>query len=268
VRTTVAVAAALTAAAGGLAAAPGARADDAKVAIGHYRWTPDVVNIDLGEHVTWYWVGPDTMHSVTGISPNDLDIDSDPGSAVPHHRLGDRFTVTFDEPGTYVFRCKMHPIVRGEVIVSDTPGNPLLDPDPIPPLNVDFTRPHVSAIHLRPAAFGTGGTTIHYSLDDRSSIDAEIWHDVDGHRGRYAGWQRFRGHIGYNIARFATRGRHFRPRPGRYLALLTPTDRAFNVGPTRRIAFTIRAPRARDHAPSHRAAHGSNRGAAARRAAS
>ena len=37
-----------------------------KVAIGHYQWSHAVVHVDLGEHVTWYWVGPDTMHSVTG----------------------------------------------------------------------------------------------------------------------------------------------------------------------------------------------------------
>ena len=231
--------AAAAAAGAALSAAPVAAAADAKVAIGHYRWTPDVVHIDLGQRVTWYWVGPDTMHSVTGISADDLGIDSDPGSAVPHHKLGDTFSVNFTQPGTYLFQCKMHPIVRGEVIVSDVPGSPLDDPEPDPLLNLHLTKPHVSAIHLRPARFGTAGTTIHYSLDDRSSIDAEIWHDVRGHRGRYAGWQQFHGHIGFNFARFAAHGRHFRPRPGHYLAFLTPTDEDHNVGPTRRIAFTI-----------------------------
>jgi plastocyanin len=231
--------AAAAAVGGALGAAPAARADDAKVAIGHYRWTPDVIHVDLGQHVTWYWVGPDTMHSVTGISANDLGIDSDPGRSVPEHKLGDTFTVTFNQPGTYVFHCKMHPIVRGEVIVSDVPGNPLLDPNPTPPLNVDLLTPHVDRIHLRPARFGRAGTTIHYALDDRASIDAEIWHDVHGARGRYAGWQRFHGHIGFDVARFAARGPHFRPRPGHYLAYLTPTDLDFNIGPTRRIAFTI-----------------------------
>jgi plastocyanin len=244
-RRTLGLLAAAAAVGSALGAAPAARADDAKVAIGHYRWTPDVVHIDLGQHVTWYWVGPDTMHSVTGISANDLGIDSDPGTSVPSHKLGDTFTVTFDQPGTYLFHCKMHPIVRGEVIVSDVPGNPLLDPDPAPPLNIDLLTPHVNRIHLRPARFGATGTTIHYALDDRAWIDAEIWHNVHGHRGRYAGWQRFHGHIGFDFARFAARSRHFRPRPGHYLALLTPTDDHFNVGPTRRVAFTIDARPAR-----------------------
>jgi plastocyanin len=252
----VATAAALAGA--GLAAVPAARAADAKVAIGHYRWTPDVVHIDLGERVTWYWVGPDTMHSVTGISANDLGIDSDPGTSVPHHTLGDTFTVTFTQPGTYLFHCKMHPIVRGEVIVSDVPGNPLDNPDPVPPLNIDLMTPHLNSIHLRPARFAAGGTTIHYSLDDRSSIDAEIWHDVHGHRGRYAGWQEMHGHIGFNFTRFAARGPHFRPRPGHYLALLTPTDPDHNVGPTRRISFTIR-PRPRPHRAASRRAQGRDR---------
>lgn len=247
-RVAIAVATALL----GVAALAGtARAADAKVAIGHYRWTPMVVHIDLGQHVTWYWVGPDTMHSVTGDSPNDLGIDSDPNTSLPMHKIGDTFTVVFTKPGVYDFRCKMHPIVHGEVIVSDTPGDPNDDPDPIPKPNLTLTRPRLSDIHFTPKRFGLRGTTIHYSLDDSSAIDAEIWHLHDGHRGRYAGWQEMHGHIGFNYARFAARGRHFRPQPGRYLALLTPTDTSFNIGPTKRVRFTIHGP-PRRHRRRHR----------------
>ena len=166
-----------------VAFAGSARAADARVAIGHYRWSTPVVHVDLGQHVTWYWVGPDTMHSVTGDSPNDLGIDSDPGNPEPMHKVGFTFTVVFTQPGVYLFHCKLHNIVHGEVIVSDTPGNPNDDPDPIPKPNVNLTRPSISSIHLSPNRFGTRGTTLDYALDDRSSIDAEIWHLSDGHRG-------------------------------------------------------------------------------------
>ena len=86
------------------------------------------MHVDLGQHVTWYWVGPDTMHSVTGDSPNDLGIDSDPDNPEPMHKVGFTFTVVFTQPGVYKFHCKLHNVVHGEVIVSDTPGTPTTIP--------------------------------------------------------------------------------------------------------------------------------------------
>jgi plastocyanin len=225
-----------------LSVTPGARAADAKVAIGHYKWSKDVVHVALGQHVTWYWVGPDTMHSVTGNSDNDLSLDSDPHTSEPHHRLGDKFQLTFDRAGVYEFRCKLHPVVHGEVIVSAIPGNPADDPDPIPPLNVDLMRPTINDTSLTPPRFSTAGTMLHFALDDSSVVDAEIWHVAHGHRAGYAGWTQWRGHIGFNEVPFASRRRHFKPRPGRYVAYLTPTDFFNNVGATRSIHFTIQSP--------------------------
>jgi plastocyanin len=223
-----------------VAFAGSAHAADARVAIGHYRWSTPVVHVDLGQHVTWYWVGPDTMHSVTGDSPNDLGIDSDPGNPEPMHKVGFTFTVVFTQPGVYLFHCKLHNVVHGEVIVSDTPGSPNDDPDPIPKPNVNLTRPSISGIHLSPVRFGRRGTTLNYALDARASIDAEIWHRSNGHRGAYAGWQELHGHIGFNYGSFARRSPHFTPTPGRYVAFLTPTDMFHNIGRTRRLEFTIR----------------------------
>ena len=96
-----------------LLCAASARAANHRVAIGHYQWSMPEVHLDLGEHVTWYWVGPDTMHSVTGASDNDSDLDSGSGVNTPNHRLGDTFRLTFNHPGTYGFQCKLHPGVRG-----------------------------------------------------------------------------------------------------------------------------------------------------------
>ena len=94
-------------------------------------------------------------------------------------------------------------------------------------------RPTVSGITLQPRRFSLGGTTLHYALDDSSTIDAEIWHSSHGRRGTYAGWQQWRGHIGFNQVRFASRHRHFKPRPGSYIAYLTPTDFFGNMGRTK-----------------------------------
>jgi plastocyanin len=224
-----------------------ARAADGKVAIGHYKWNTPVVHVDLGQHVTWYWVGPDTMHSVTGDSSNDTSIDSDPNTALPDHTVGDHFQVTFTQPGVYQFHCKLHPSVHGEVIVSATPGNPLDDPDPTPKPNVELLHPQVTDLSLAPGRFGLKGTTLHFALNDSALLDAEIWHArPDGRRGTYAGWEAWHGHLGFNEVNFAHRGphlRHFTPRPGRYIAYLQATDSFHNFSGTRRLPFTIRAPR-------------------------
>jgi plastocyanin len=219
-----------------------ARAADAKVAIGHYKWSQTVVHVDLGQRVTWYWVGPDTMHSVTGISANDTSEDSDPDNAQPDHKLGFTFRLSFNQPGVYEFRCKLHPVVHGEVVVSGTPGNPLDDPDPVPKLNVLLIRPTLTQVFLSKPRFPTAGTTLHLALNDPSLIDAEIWHVSHGHRSAYAGWQRWRAHIGYNYLPFGARARHFRPAPGHYVAFLQATDLYNNVGRIRRVPFTILAP--------------------------
>ncbi|MGZ4167306.1 MAG: cupredoxin domain-containing protein [Solirubrobacteraceae bacterium] len=216
-----------------------ARAADAKVAIGHYQWSHPVVHVDLGQRVTWYWVGPDTEHSVTGISANDLTDDSDPGR-LPDHHVGSTFRLTFTQPGVYQFQCKLHPVVQGEVIVSATPGDPADDPDPTPRLNVDLTRPTLTGLFLSRAAFRAGtGATLNLALDDPSLIDAEIWHVAHGHRSTYAGWQTWRAHIGFNYLSFGVRGRHFRPAPGRYVAFVRATDLFSNVSTAHRIAFRI-----------------------------
>jgi plastocyanin len=229
---------------GAMGAAPLARAADAKVAIGHYHWSTPVVNIDLGQHVTWYWVGPDTMHSVTGISANDIGEDSDPNNPEPEHKLGFTYRLTFNQPGVYQFHCKLHAIVHGEVVVSDVPGNPADDPDPIPRLNVDLTRPTLNDFFLASRRFRPArGTALHFALDDPSLVDAEIWHvSPGGHRGKYAGWQQWRAHIGFNEVPFANRGRHFTPKPGRYLAYVNATDLFNNVSRIRTVHFTIAAP--------------------------
>jgi plastocyanin len=226
---------------GGALAAP-ARAADAKVAIGHYRWSNAVVHVDLGQHVTWYWVGPDTMHSVTGISANDVSEDSDPNNPTPDHKLGATFRLSFTHPGVYTFQCKLHPVVRGEVIVSDAPGSPSDDPDPIPKLNVDLTRPTLSGLHLSAPRFPAAGTMLNLTLDDPSLIDAEIWHVRAGHRGAFAGWRTWRAHIGFNYLPFGGRGGHFKPAPGRYVAFVQATDLFNNTSRIQRVAFTIAGP--------------------------
>ena len=71
-----------------------------KVSVGDFRWGPSQVTVDRGDSVTWFWVGPDTQHSISGLSANAEGLDSDP-DGVRSHAPGDRFKLTFDTPGVY-----------------------------------------------------------------------------------------------------------------------------------------------------------------------
>lgn len=256
-----------------------AAAANARVAIANYLWTPKEIEIDLGEHVTWYWTGPDTMHSVTGISDNAKGIDTDPSSRLPSHDLGDTFQYTFNRPGTYRFQCKLHTLVGGSVTVSNRPGDPISEPDPVPKINVDRSKPVLSDVRLASKRFGRKGASMRFSLNDRGKLDAEYFRyepkrkgkrkrnrngDRKGNRkakddrkgrgkqGRrkrgggprvkreFAGWDRWRVHIGWNHVRLGDRSKHFKPRPGRYVAVLRAIDQTANESKPKRIRFTIR----------------------------
>ncbi|MDQ3102961.1 MAG: plastocyanin/azurin family copper-binding protein [Actinomycetota bacterium] len=220
---------------------PLADASNRRIAISDYRWSDPEIEIDLGEHVTWYWTGPDLMHSVTGESANAKALDSDPGTNQPIHDLGDEFQLSFDQPGAYVLQCKLHSTVKGQVTVSATPGDPLTEPDPVPRTQVDLKAPRLRDLRLGDGRFGRRGTSLRFSLGERAKVAAELFRfDRHGRRG-FAGYQTWKGFVGYNGVRIGSPGRHFRPRPGRYLALLTATDQGNNTSPARRLRFTIRS---------------------------
>ena len=226
-----------------------ASAANTRVAIANYLWTPEEIQLDLGEHVTWYWTGPDTMHSVTGVSENAKGIDTDPQSRLPEHALGDTFQYTFDQPGVYRFQCKLHTLVGGTVTVSDEPGDPVSEPDPIPKINVDRSKPVIRDLRLKATRFGRKGTSMQYSLNDHGKLDAEYFrYERRGKRARgkgkpklrFAGWTKWKAHIGWNNARLGARSRNFKPRPGRYVAVLRAIDRTANESKPQRVTFTIR----------------------------
>lgn len=206
---------ALSAAALVLVAPAPAAAVSRKVAMGDFRWSPRTVTIDRGDSVTWFWTGPDTQHSVTGLSPNAAGIDSDPRRGVPFHPLGDRFTVRFDEPGTYELHCKLHAIVRGTVVVTEQQGTGAPSPDPDPPVAGDFVAPELTQVRWV-------GRELRYTLDERARIVFDVMRPRPG-VDRLVLTRRFRGHIGWNRWRFDGR-----LRPGRYYALLVAVDAANN----------------------------------------
>jgi plastocyanin len=217
-----------------------ALATNTRVGISNYEWTIKEVHINLGEKVTWEWLGPDLMHSVTGVSPNAVQWDSDRGKSVPMHQAGDEYTIQFDEPGEYVFECKMHSFVRGKVIVSDIPGDPNSNPGPPLPLRIDLTPPTIGDVKLHKTTLsGTKGTQMEASIGEGGSLEAEYFRLNSKSHRVYNGYQEWPTYIGINRFRLAARSKHFKARPGRYVALLRATDKANNTSKPLTKTFTI-----------------------------
>lgn len=167
-----------------------ASADNTRVSLGDFVWSKDP-EIDLGESVTWDFIGPDLQHSVTGQAPNATQWDSDPNSNVPFQPLGREYTVTFDQPGTYLFVCKVHSSVRGTVTVSNTPGDPTSDPGPKPALNFDLDVPVVDDVFFTrdgmnpaPGTIGPNGKGIglRFSVGERGHAEVDYYRLVPKYR--------------------------------------------------------------------------------------
>lgn len=217
-----------------------AQAANTRVSIANYAWSKPSVQIDLNEKVTWDWLGPDLAHSVTGISADDLQWDSDPGTDAPFHQPGDNYTLQFSQPGTYLFQCKLHASVRGEVIVSSTPGNPNSDPGPQPPLNIDVKPPTLGGLALKSQRFkGTKGIALSAQVSDRGMLDAEYYRFNSRGKRVYNGYETWQAFIGINHVKLGARGKHFRARPGRYEVVLRATDTANNVSKPIKKRFEI-----------------------------
>jgi plastocyanin len=229
-----------------LVAPTAASALNTRVSIANYSWSNKEVHVDLGEKVTWDWLGPDLAHSVTGISANDLGWDSDPGTDSPSHSAGDSFTLQFDQPGTYLFQCKLHAFVRGEVIVSSTPGDPNSDPGPQAPLNIDVTPPTLGGIALsRPQIRGTKGVGFSAQVSEKGTLDGEYYRLNSKGKRTYTGYRVWQTFIGINHLTLGARWKHFKARPGRYEVVLRATDDAANVSKPVRKRFEIVAPAGR-----------------------
>ncbi|MBK5111735.1 MAG: hypothetical protein JJE10_10345 [Thermoleophilia bacterium] len=223
-----------------------AQAANTRVSISDFQWSQDP-QIDLGESVTWDWIGPDTQHSVTGQPANATQWDSDP-VRVESHPLGDTFTVTFNQPGEYEFICKLHASVRGVVTVSSTPGDPDSDPGPQAPLNLDIDPPDFQGVYLSDTVLGPKGkgTTMNFATDERGTVEADYYIKIKkgGKKKKtvrsFAGFGRWSNHIGYNAVNFAKRTSDFKAKPGKYVARVAATDESANTTPTVELKFEIK----------------------------
>jgi plastocyanin len=86
-----------------------ASAESKQISIDNFRYVPDTLTVPAGTKVTW--TNHDDMpHTVTSAgTPKALDseaLDTD-----------EQFAHVFVEPGTYTYRCTVHPKMSGRVIV-------------------------------------------------------------------------------------------------------------------------------------------------------
>jgi hypothetical protein len=81
--------------------------DPGRVAIVDFAFAPDVTEVETGTRVTWRNEDP-AEHTVTA---TDADFESN------NLAQGESFSLIFDRPGTYAYRCAIHPEMKGTVNV-------------------------------------------------------------------------------------------------------------------------------------------------------
>lgn len=132
-------------------------------------------------------------------------------------------------------------MVRGQVIVSDLPGDPNSDPGPQPPLNVDVTRPTLSRLQLGArVAHGAAGVPLSFRLSEKGRLEAQYYRLAGGRRS-YAGYSLWRVRAGVDHLRLGARGKHFEARPGRYEAVLRASDSTANESKVAKVRFRVAA---------------------------
>jgi plastocyanin len=81
--------------------------------------------INLGDTITWTWVGPasDVDHVMESDPGQAESWDSDPGAGTnPNHSVGDTFVHQFTHTGAFNYHCRVHPDkMRGVITVKGPP---------------------------------------------------------------------------------------------------------------------------------------------------
>ncbi len=229
----------------------------AQVTVANNDFSPDPVSITAGGTVRWTFAGPDLNHTVTSDDSSPQAFESDPGEMAPLHTAGDTFDVTFPNPGSYEYLCRVHPMTMRAVVVvaaalppttttaptattappTPPPAPPAPPPPPAPaPPTTGAGRPDTVAPGLRRLSIERG--VLRVTLSERARLVVQI-HRAD-RRGRRTGRAlvsiRRQGAEGANRIRLRTRAL----RSGRYVVRVRATDRAGNRSVVRVVRLTIR----------------------------
>jgi plastocyanin len=89
---------------------PVGAAGDSAAKIVSFQFTPQTLTVKPGSKVTW--TNEDTaVHSIKDTSPLATPISQDLA-------MGDTFSVTYEQPGTYSYICGIHQYMTGTVTVA------------------------------------------------------------------------------------------------------------------------------------------------------
>jgi plastocyanin len=100
----VALALAATACASQGSAGPPPSVEGPAVAVRDYEFEPASLTVEAGATVTWAWDGR-APHDVMGQGFESKDQSSG------------TFSHTFEQPGTYIYECTIHPGMEGTIVV-------------------------------------------------------------------------------------------------------------------------------------------------------
>jgi plastocyanin len=135
-------------------------------------WSPDAVEIQVGDTVTW--TNAQGFHNVLlGDSRlNQPGFPADPSWNPPPQ-------VTFDTPGSYTFVCEVHPGMTGRVQVAGGEPTPTPTPTATPTPSVpppgggtpDTTPPTISGLTV--SATGTGAR-VRLTVSERATVNARF----------------------------------------------------------------------------------------------
>jgi nitrite reductase (NO-forming) len=104
------------------APAPDPGGNGATIHMSNFAFVPNVLTIKAGTTVTWENM-ENTDHTVVDAdakTPAERIFDSTgekDGQPIHYLKQGDKFSFTFDKPGTYHFKCLPHPFMTGTIVV-------------------------------------------------------------------------------------------------------------------------------------------------------
>ena len=159
----------------------GAQAHSGFIDIKDYQFAPGSFTVNAGTLVVWRWDGPDLNHTVTG----DF-FESDPGKSPTTvlHSEGDTFPVYFEKAGTYEYHCRVHPTMKGTVVVEPAP-------------QFDQRAPKLS--HVRARVQGDR-VVVDFRIDEKASVTTQLRRDGKLIRDAFRFVKPGTGHAGLSLA--------------------------------------------------------------------
>jgi plastocyanin len=191
-----------------------------QVVIADGKFTPQKLRVARHDTVIWFWQGPDTNHSVTSDSGQDVRFDSDAGTPGPlvRHEKDDAYSRAFHELGTHRYHCKVHASMRGTIEVIKAPPK-------------DVKRPRISDLRISPAR-ASRTAKARFRISEAGFVVVSIRRE--GSNRELESASRF--------VRKGDRGVRFGVRklaPGRYRARVVAEDNAANRSRAKSAAFRV-----------------------------